>query len=153
MDKRRNIPFARNLRHQSTDAELALWQVLRARQLAGLKFRRQAPIGAYVVDFLCIEAKLIIEIDGGQHLDQQSYDEVRTRFLVSHGFVVLRFWNDEVLCSLEAVLEHILRTVRPSHPHPNPLPARAHARAFVGVSCDSAQLTKAPPHPPAGEGA
>src|SRR5438132_438394 len=122
MEKRSNIPFARTLRKASTDAETKLWQALRARQLAGWKFRRQVPIGPYIADFVCLDAKLIVELDGGQHAERQSYDEDRTGFLQSVGFVLLRFWDHEVLVDLEAVLEQLLRSLPSGHPHPNPLP-------------------------------
>jgi adenine-specific DNA-methyltransferase len=79
-------------------------------------------MGRYVTDFACLDAKLIVELDGGQHAEQQSYDEERTRFLQAQGFVVLRFWDHEVLGQLEAVLEQVLRTLPSGHPHPNPLP-------------------------------
>jgi len=90
--------------------------------LDGWKFRRQFPLGSYVVDFICIDASLIVEIDGGQHAERQPYDEARTPYLRSLGFEVLRFWNHEVLGELEAVLEHLLDTLKKSHPHPNSLP-------------------------------
>ena len=122
MEKRHNIPFARNLRKATTDAESKLWQALRARRLDGWKFRRQAPLGPYVVDFICIDARLIVEIDGGQHAEREPYDEARTQYLRSLGFAVQRFWNHEVLGDLEAVLEHLLHILTRSHPHPNPLP-------------------------------
>ncbi len=97
MDKRQRIPFARTLRKASTDAEAKLWQGLRARQLNGYKFRRQVPMGNYVADFVCLEARLIVEVDGGQHAERSDYDEARTDWLHAQGFCVLRFWNNEVL--------------------------------------------------------
>lgn len=102
-----------------TDAERKLWQGIRHRQLA-VKFRRQAPVDPYIVDFLCHERKLIIEIDGGQHATQTKSDEARTRFLEAQGFTVIRFWNNEVLTNFEGVLTVILSHL--DHPHPNPLP-------------------------------
>ena len=82
---------AKQLRKNSTQAETWLWRQLRNRQLAGCKFRRQHAIGPYIVDFVCLEKQLVIELDGGQHQDQSSYDEQRTRYLNSLGFQVLRF--------------------------------------------------------------
>ena len=108
------IERARRLRRESTEAEKRLWNKLRARQLLGAKFRRQAPIGPYIVDFVCFERKLVIEIDGGQHAehDQRAYDEERTKWLKSQGFRVLRFWNNEVLGNLEGVLTRIAEVLR-----------------------------------------
>jgi len=88
---------ARELRKNSTDAEKCLWQKLRNRQLGGYKFKRQVPIGHYIVDFMCESASLIVELDGGQHAEQQAYDDKRTAFLQAKGFKVLRYWNNEVL--------------------------------------------------------
>ena len=113
--------IARKLRRDSTDAELKLWHFLRNRNLAGHKFRRQHPLAPYVVDFVCIESKLIVEIDGGHHLEQISRDEKRTAFLESKGYRVIRFWNDDVLLKQDIVLDEILRAL--TTPHPNPLPA------------------------------
>lgn len=103
------IARARRLRHSATDAERCLWRHLRNRQLKGHKFRRQVPIGGYIVDFACLEIRLIIELDGGQHDAQRAYDERRTQTLEGQGFTVLRFWNHQVLTETEAVLEEILR--------------------------------------------
>ncbi|RMG34993.1 MAG: DUF559 domain-containing protein [Gammaproteobacteria bacterium] len=100
---------ARAVRHNPTDAERHLWQRLRNRQLQGFKFRRQHPVGPYIVDFLCDQAKLVVELDGGQHQAQTEYDQERTRFLERKGYRVVRFWNDQVFKETEAVLEEILR--------------------------------------------
>ena len=102
---------ARSLRRRSTDAERALWAKLRSRGLHGVKFRRQVPMGLYVVDFLCEEARLIVELDGGQHLAQRESDAGRTRWLESRGYKVLRFWNHDVLPRPDAVLEAIRLTL------------------------------------------
>jgi len=99
--------LARTLRKQQTDAEKLLWSQLRNRQLEGCKFRQQQPIGPYIADFLSLEPKLIIELDGGQHTEQQDEDSKRTRYLQVLGYRVLRFWNHEVLNDLDAVLEAI----------------------------------------------
>ncbi len=112
---------ARNLRQRSTDAEHLLWRHLRDRQLAGLKFRRQHPLGNFVVDFVCLEHRLIVEVDGGQHATQQQADANREAFLMRLGYRVLRFWNNEVLGNTEGVLETIVRTALSSDP---PSPSR-----------------------------
>ncbi len=99
----------RILRRNQTDAEAALWRKLRGRGLGGYKFRRQVPVGPYVADFLCKEAMLIVEIDGGQHAEQVEYDRFREDFLKTHGYQVVRFWNNEVLTNLDGVLETLTR--------------------------------------------
>ncbi len=119
--------FAQRLRGEQTDAEQKLWMRIRDSQLKGWKFRRQHPIGGYIVDFCCLEGMLIIELDGGQHLEQGDADEARTQYLSSVGFRVLRFLNDEVLKKTDDVLEEILRRLEGSgglDPHPSPLPGR-----------------------------
>jgi very-short-patch-repair endonuclease len=105
---------ARSLRSNMTDAELRLWQRLRAHRLEGLSFRRQVPIGSYIVDFVCVAERLIIEVDGGQH--SSSRDDARDAWLSSQNFRILRFWNNDVLSNLEGVLERILEAVRQSPP-------------------------------------
>lgn len=99
---------ARQLRQNMTEAERALWHRIRGRQLSNTKFRRQFIVGTYIVDFICLEHRLIIEIDGGQHAQNKSYDDSRSEYLSQQGFMVLRFWNHEVLGDMEAVLEVIL---------------------------------------------
>jgi very-short-patch-repair endonuclease len=94
------------------DTEKALWDVLRGRQICNLKFRRQHPFGDYILDFVCLEKKLVIEVDGGQHAQQAGYDEARTQKLIAAGFRVLRFWDNEVLKGIEAVKERIWREVQ-----------------------------------------
>ena len=113
---------ARALRANATDAERCLWRHLRNRHLGDYRFRRQQPIGGYIVDFVCIRARLIVEIDGGQHADDLLYDLERTRDLARCGFRVIRFWNHDVLRETEAVLVSILAAVMQACPHPNPLP-------------------------------
>jgi very-short-patch-repair endonuclease len=98
---------AQGLRKNPTDAERKLWAYLRLRQLGGYKFRRQHPIGPYIVDFICIQRKLIIEVDGGQHDESKSYHLKRDRWLEKKGFRVLRIWNNEVLTNIENVMEVI----------------------------------------------
>ena len=111
---------ARALRKQATDAERLLWKRLRSRQLEGHKFRRQTPVGPYVVDFLCLEHSLVIELDGGQHADQKEKDEERTKRLAGWGFRVLRFWNNEVLSNTEGVLQVIRDTLASARTSPDP---------------------------------
>ena len=98
---------ARTLRKDSTDAERLLWQQLKAKQMLGLKFRRQEQIGYYIADFVCYEVSLIVEADGGQHLENWESDDVRTNWLHSQGFKVVRFWNNDILTNIEGVLEVI----------------------------------------------
>ena len=102
---------ARQLRRNQTDAEKHLWQLLRNRQLSGYKFRRQHPIGPYIADFVCLESMVIVELDGGQHMDQQAYDERRSAYLSRHGFCVVRFWNNDVLKNLEGVIHSLTLTL------------------------------------------
>jgi very-short-patch-repair endonuclease len=111
---------ARVLRKDLTDAEKKLWAKLIRRQLDGLKFRRQHPIGPYIADFACPERGLVVELDGGQHAARIASDRERTRFIQKASFKVLRFWNEEVLIELDSVLERI--TCFLNDPHPDPLP-------------------------------
>lgn len=111
--------LAQTLRQASTDAEQLLWRYLRARQLGGFKFRRQYPFGAYVLDFVCLEKHLVVELDGGQHSEpeQMRHDEIRTTWLQAQGFVVLRFWNHEVLQQTSDVLARVLQALTPTLSH------------------------------------
>ncbi len=109
------------LRSNQTEAEERLWYHLRAHRFMDLKFKRQKPIGRYIVDFVCLEQRLIVEIDGGQHAEQKSYDDLRTEWLNQQGFKVLRFWNNEVMHQLENVLEKIRCTLSPD---PSPTSGR-----------------------------
>lgn len=104
---RRMRPNARHLRVHGTDAERKLWPELRDRRLAGAKFRRQHPLGPYVADFFCIEARLVIEVDGGQHAES-AHDAVRDRWMEDRGWRVLRFWNPDVLTNMDGVKHAIL---------------------------------------------
>ena len=99
---------ARRMRSEPTDAERALWSVLRNRHVGGHKFRRQVPIGRYIVDFVCMERRLIVEVDGGQHRERLQEDRERTDWLESQGFRVFRLWNNEVLTALEGTVAAIL---------------------------------------------
>ena len=113
-DKHRD--FARAMRADATKAENMLWQSLRGKQLEGFKFRRQAPLKGYILDFVCFEAKLFVEVDGGQH-SENSRNEARDAVFAREGFETLRFWNHEVETNLDAVCEHILHRLR-SRPKP-----------------------------------
>jgi very-short-patch-repair endonuclease len=114
---------AKLLRHEMTDAERVLWREVRAHRFAGFKFKRQEPLGLYVVDFVCYEARLIVELDGGQHANQQEADAERTCWLESRGFRVVRFWNNDVLTNMAGVMQEIERNLTPpSPPLPGPLP-------------------------------
>jgi adenine-specific DNA-methyltransferase len=104
---------ARSLRKSMTDAERKLWSLLRNRKLSGYKFRRQVPIGPYVADFLCFEARLIVEADGGQHA-AAGHDSVRDEWLHSEGYTVLRFWNSDIFDNPEGVLQKLAATL-PAH--------------------------------------
>ena len=128
MKNKRQIGYARQLRANMTDAECVLWYHLRAKRFCGTKFRRQVPLGPYIVDFLSYDPKLVIEVDGGQHQDQQTQDKSRDHWLRERGFHVLRFWNDEVLTETEAVLEQIRLAVVTSTSTPTPALPRKRGR-------------------------
>lgn len=110
---------ARELRQTMTDAERRLWYVLRDRRLRGYKFRRQRPIGPYIVDFVCLERRVVIEADGGQHADNER-DIHRTAWLERHSWRVIRFWNNDILVNAEGVAAEILAALKaqPAFPHP-----------------------------------
>ena len=114
----------RHLRKNPTEAERRLWHCLRQKQFGDFKFRRQHPFENYVIDFVCLEAKLAVEVDGGQHAEQQQDDALRTRTLTDAGFKVLRFWNNEVMQDIEAVKESIWLALQerkdPSPSRPSP---------------------------------
>lgn len=120
----KNIQLAKALRTNQTNAELKMWQALRAGRLMSYKFRRQVPIDDYIVDFVCYEQKLIVEIDGGQHLESAT-DPARDAKLNILGFKVLRFWNNQIFDNLEEVLAMILLCLQTATPLPNPLPQGA----------------------------
>jgi very-short-patch-repair endonuclease len=117
-------PYARNLRRSQTNAERKLWLLLRDRRLAGFKFRRQHPVGPFIVDFCCTEAKVIVELDGGHHALTHDRDAARGGYLAGQGYRVLRFWNNEVLGNTSGVLERIVEafTCGQRRPSPCPLP-------------------------------
>ena len=120
---------ARNLRKTQTMTESKLWMSLRARRCCGYKFRRQKIFGMYIVDFVCLKKKLVIELDGSQHLDNQEYDENRSLFLNSLRFRVLRFWNNQVFSELNTVLNTIYIALS-GNPHP---PAGTFSRERASV--------------------
>ncbi|MEM7424971.1 MAG: endonuclease domain-containing protein [Pseudomonadota bacterium] len=101
------IERARRLRRNQTEVERRLWNALRDRRFEGLKFRRQMPVEGYIAGFLCADAKLIVELDGGQHAEQRQYDKERTETLRRAGFHVVRFWNNEVMENVEGVLSEL----------------------------------------------
>ena len=109
--------FARKLRQQSTKPEDILWTILRGRKLAGVKFRRQVAVLRYTVDFLSFERRLIVELDGRQHDWERDYDAARTEEIERHGFMLLRFRNDEVLNDLDSVVARIKRACATESPH------------------------------------
>ena len=112
---------ARALRHNATDAEKLLWHRIRMWQVESCKFRRQQPLGTYIVDFVCLEKRIVVELDGGQHAEQNEYDSKRDAWLRDQGFTVLRFWNHDVLQKIESVADKIYQTVK-STPFLSPSP-------------------------------
>ena len=127
-----NNSKARELRKNPTDGERALWRHLRKRQLGGYKFRRQQPIGQYIVDFVSFEGRVVIELDGGQHSQQMDYDSKRTVWLEAQGYRILRFWNNQVLQEIEAVKTIVSKVLEDgvNTPHLNP-PPQGGRRDFV----------------------
>ncbi|MDH3234659.1 MAG: endonuclease domain-containing protein [Alphaproteobacteria bacterium] len=114
---------AKRLRRNLTNVERALWRRLRDRGI-GAKFRRQHPIGRYVVDFVCIEAGLVVEIDGGQHAEQRDRDALRTRYVEAEGYRVIRFWNNDVTENIDGVLSTIASALAKPSPQPSPASGR-----------------------------
>ena len=115
--------IAKTLRRRLTNAERSLWKHLRAKQIEGQKFRRQEPIGRYIVDFVCHEKRIVVEVDGGQHSTDKVRDNKRDKWLEEQGYKVLRFWNNEVLTNIKGVLE-VIRKSCLNHPPLAPLPSR-----------------------------
>ena len=143
MMKRYSLPqnangLARALRRNATAAEQTLWRALRE-HLPTHKFRRQVPMGCYIADFACHASRLIVELDGGQHAVQTEQDRQRTDFLNGEGYLVLRFWNNQVVENLEGVLASIHAALTP---HPNPLPQGERAFAMT-TRADAAPLFEA----------
>ena len=134
---------ARALRRNPTEAEKFLWRKLRLWQIDGFKFRRQQPLGNYIVDFVCFERKLIVELDGGQHAEQVEYDAERDAWLREQGFTVLRFWNNDVLQNINGVKEIILSNLK-STPFLSPSPQggrrQIHRRSRHPTPCSNSYL-------------
>ena len=130
---------ARTLRKNATDTERKLWARLRLRQVYGQKFRRQRPIGPYIVDFVCLEGRLVVEGDGGQHMDRTLQDARRDTYLQSLGYQVLRYWDNDVLKQTDAVMEVIaLALAWGGDPHPYLPPMTGEAIASAnGLDADS----------------
>ena len=114
---------ARRLRRNQTEAERRLWEQLRANQLCGFKFRRQYPIGVFIVDFCCFQRRLVVELDGGQHATLTEADQRRSTILLSRGYRVLRFWDNEVFKDINAVIERIAEALDVNDKRPSPLPS------------------------------
>ena len=112
---------ARRLRCNPTDVERLLWQRLRLWQVDDYKFRRQQPLGKYIVDFVCLQKRLVVELDGGQHAEEPDYDAERDTWLRHQGFTVLRFWNNDVLKNIDGVMELIVKSLQDT-PYLNPSP-------------------------------
>ncbi len=115
---------AQELRSSATDAEKRLWRRLSRRQLCGFKFSRQMPVGSFICDFMCREALLVIELDGGQHSVQAEKDRNRTRYIVSEGYRVLRFWNNDVFGNMDGVLQAIATALKGPPPLTPPASGR-----------------------------
>ncbi|MEC9344857.1 MAG: DUF559 domain-containing protein [Pseudomonadota bacterium] len=111
-----SIETARQLRSRMTEAEKRLWSRIRYRQVTGARFRRQQAIGPWVVDFFCPAARLVIEVDGGQHVARADADLARTTWLAERGYRVIRFWNNDVLARTDAVVEEIARVLAEPRP-------------------------------------
>lgn len=112
---------AKSLRRKQTEPEQKLWYYLRGHRFEGIKFKRQKPIGRYIVDFICVKKNLIIELDGSQHMEQTNYDRVRDEWLHQQGYKVIRIWNNDVMNRIEQVLEFIWQELS-SFSNPLPLP-------------------------------
>jgi len=134
------LHFAKAMRGSATEAEAALWKRLRAGRLLGFKFKRQRPIENYIVDFVCFEQKVIVEVDGGQHADPPlaDADAERTRWLEGKGYRVLRFWNDDALTRTDDVLEAIITALR-ANPSPQPLSRKGRGAEEAAPSYDSSR--------------
>ena len=118
------INIARDLRHNQTDAEKQLWAALRSIRSNGIRYRRQHPIGPYVVDFICLKKRLIIEVYGGQHAENEGKDNQRTKWLEGEGYRVVRFWNTDVLFNIDGVMSLINELLAEVSPSPNLSPLR-----------------------------
>ena len=110
MYSKKSLTNAKTLRTNQTDCENILWQKIRAKRLNGIKFRRQVPVGKYILDFVALGKKLIIELDGSQHLENSEYDILRTEYLKNLGYTVVRFWDNDIINNIDSVLLKILET-------------------------------------------
>ena len=126
-----SVERARSLRKNMPDAERAFWHQVRNRRFRGMKFRRQVPVGPYFADFLCHEKKIIVELDGGQHVKQADYDYRRTVFIGKMGFRVIRFWDTDVLKNMNGVLMELEHALGVDDPHP----ALSHPLPRTGEGC------------------
>ncbi|MEW6516108.1 MAG: endonuclease domain-containing protein [candidate division FCPU426 bacterium] len=114
--------FRKQLRENMTDVERKLWYSLKDRRFGGLKFRRQHPIGPYVVDFYCAEKHLVVELDGGQHAMNEKQDQEWSRYLELQGYKIIRFWNNDIQNNIEGVLQRLSEYI--CDPSPSPLPLK-----------------------------
>jgi very-short-patch-repair endonuclease len=146
----REARLQRDLRNAPTDAERTLWQHLKGRQLEGCKFRRQHPFGDCILDFVCLDHGVVVELDGSQHADAADYDARRTRFLEAAGFVVLRFWNNDVFSTLEGVLETIQAQLIARARSGDFVPVRTPSPPNPRASCARESGLHIPVQPPAG---
>ena len=139
------VAFAKQLRANATDTERLLWSRLRAGRLEELKFRRQEPIGQYIVDFICYEQRLVIECDGGQHMVQQEKDRIRDAWLEQQGYRILRFWNNDILKHMELVLETILEACQRGQ---QPPPSNSLPQGEGGKTMKKRRASPSPSPPP-----
>ena len=144
----RLLKHAKALRKDMTDAERRLWYHLRGHRFEGAKFKRQKPTGPFIVDFVCLESRLVIELDGGQHADDVAYDQRRDAWLAANGYRVLRFWNNEVMQNLPGVLERIRESlVTTDAPSPQPLSRKRERGARAQRLERGAKATRVPVFP------
>jgi adenine-specific DNA-methyltransferase len=146
MGVRSIVAAARKLRRSSTDVERKLWHRIRDKQIEDFRFRRQRPIGKYIVDFVCLDAMLIIEVDGSQHAEAIAADVARTQFLESLGYRVVRFWNNEVIDNVEGVLERVreaLLQLATSNPTPT-LPLAGEGAGYASANASTRTPSSAP---------
>lgn len=129
-----NRDLARTLRKNLTETETFVWKRLRYRQIGGFKFRRQHPLGPFIVDFVCLERKLVLELDGGQHAERVEADAFRTRWLEQQGYRVVRFWNHQPFQEWDAIEQELWRllTEEGSTPHPSSPPQGGRGPEFGG---------------------
>ena len=154
MGVRKAVQRARELRRNPTDTERKLWHHIRDKQIENFRFRRQRPIGKYIVDFICLEANLVIELDGGQHADHQQYDAERTKYLTAQGLHVLRYWNNDVMQNIEGVLEDIRAALMQRTPsQPSPREGKEPTAPFEEVSASIPSTPSLAPRGKAGMGA